>query len=141
MMTYSEFYAFLHQHDHAVLATVSPAGTPEAALVGFAVNEALELVFDTSKLSRKFANLMACPAVALVIGWEDDVTLQYEGEASALAATELDAFKALYFARFPAGRERESWPDIAYIVVRPRWVRYSDFRPTPPLIIEMSLEA
>ena len=26
-------------------------------------------------------------------------------------------------------RERERWPDIAYVRVRPRWVRYSDFQP------------
>ena len=43
---------------------------------------------------------------------------------------------------FPDGPTRLSWPGIAYFRVRPRWVRYSDFRVTPtrdaPLVVERS---
>jgi hypothetical protein len=28
------------------------------------------------------------------------------------------------------------WPDIAYFVVRPRWIRYSDYDQRPPRIEE-----
>jgi hypothetical protein len=48
--------------------------------------------------------------------------------------TELDRLKALYFALFPDGREREALPDIAYIRVKPVWLRSSDFRVTPPAL-------
>ena len=44
-----------------------------------------------------------------------------------------------YFAVGPDGREREQWPDIAYVRVRPRWVRYSDFGQAPPRIEELTL--
>jgi hypothetical protein len=30
-----------------------------------------------------------------------------------------------------------AWPGIAYFVVRPRWIRYSDFAQKPPRIEEM----
>jgi hypothetical protein len=31
-----------------------------------------------------------------------------------------------------------SWPGIVYFVVRPAWIRYSDFDQDPPLIREFS---
>jgi hypothetical protein len=64
------------------------------------------------------------PAIALVIGWDDGCTVQYEGVADEPSGAELDRLKALYFARFPDGREREALPDIAHIRVKPverRW--------------------
>jgi len=30
-----------------------------------------------------------------------------------------------------------NWPDIAYFVVRPRWIRYSDYDQKPPIIEEV----
>jgi hypothetical protein len=41
-----------------------------------------------------------------------------------------------YFESFPDGRERQSWPGITYIRARPTWLRFSDFGPDPPEIIE-----
>ncbi|RXZ42621.1 pyridoxamine 5'-phosphate oxidase family protein [Crenobacter cavernae] len=138
-MTRHEIYEFLRLNDHAVLATVGADGRPEAALVGFIVTPALELVLDTSQLSRKYQNLRLNPQVALVIGWKDKVTLQYEGTACEPVGDELAHCKQAYFAHFPDGPEREGWPDIAYLLVRPRWLRYSDFGREPPQIIEMTL--
>jgi hypothetical protein len=31
-----------------------------------------------------------------------------------------------------------SWPGIVYFVVRPQWIRYSDFDQEPPLIREFT---
>jgi len=30
-------------------------------------------------------------------------------------------------------------PDIAYFVVRPRWIRYSDYDKRPPIIEEIAI--
>jgi hypothetical protein len=39
---------------------------------------------------------------------------------------------------FPDGVERrESWKNIAYFVVEPKWIRFSDFNKIPPLIEEI----
>jgi hypothetical protein len=54
---------------------------------------------------------------------------------------ELARLKAAYFARFPDGREREAWPGIAYVRVRPTWARFSDFRGPEPRVVELSGEA
>jgi hypothetical protein len=67
-----------------------------------------------------------------VVGWDLGQTIQLEGAATILAGPELDACKPDYLAMWPDGRSRERWPDIAYIRLRPHWLRYSDFAQTPP---------
>lgn len=137
-MTHADFHGFLRQHRLAVLSTVCD-GAPQAALVGIAVTDDLEIVFDTVTGSRKYANLLADPRVALVAGWDYGQTVQIEGSADTVAGEELAAYKEVYFAVWPDGRERERWPDIAYVRVRPRWLRYADYSCAPPRIEELRL--
>ncbi len=137
-MTPANFLAFLRQHRLAVVSTARD-GAPQAAVVGIAVTDALDIVSDTVTTSRKYANLIADPRVALVVGWDFGQTVQVEGWAAVLAGDELAACKQVYFAVWPDGRERERWPDIAYIRVRPRWLRFSDYGTTPPRFEELTL--
>ncbi len=131
-----KLFDFIGRQKLAVLATVDPDGSPQAALVGIAVTPQLEIVLDTVDSSRKYRNLMASPAASFVVGWEDEITLQYQGRAAALESDELERYKEVYFARWPDGRDRQSWPGIAYFVVRPEWIRYCDYDQRPPLIEE-----
>jgi pyridoxine/pyridoxamine 5'-phosphate oxidase len=133
-----EILGFLQRHELAVIASVSPSGAPEAALVGIAVTPQLEIVFDTLASTRKVANLRRTPRVALVVGWEDEQTLQLEGLADEPAGAELARLKESYFSRFPEGRERQSWPGITYVRVKPLWARLSDFRGAEPRIDELT---
>ena len=43
------------------MSTVNDSGTPEAALMGFALTQANEVVFDTLSTSRKAVNLANNP--------------------------------------------------------------------------------
>lgn len=117
---------FLREHKLGVVSTASPSGAPEAALVGIAVTDELELVFDTLSTTRKVANLRANPRVAIVVGgWgEREVTAQLEGIADELVD---DRLRAAYYAVYPDGRERAKWPNMIYVRVRITWARYSDF--------------
>ena len=135
-METARLVAFIREHSLGVEATVVAGGAPQAAVVGLVVNDALELFFDTLESTRKFANLKSNPKIALVIGWDHEQTVQYEGVADVPTGAGLEAFLALYFARFPDGPQRRSWPGIQYVRVRPRWIRYSDFRVDPPVIFE-----
>ena len=137
-MTRSELYEFLRKNRLAVVSTVNPA-SPQAAVVGIAVTETLDVIFDTLSTSRKFANLRADPRIALVV-WDSAVTVQYEGVADLPAGADLDACKRFYFEAWPDGPEREKSPDIAYVRIRPRWIRYSDFGQTPARIEELMFE-
>ena len=130
---------FMRVHRLAVQASVSAAGVPQAAMVGFAVTDQFEIVFDTLQTTRKAQNLRQNPHVAFVIGgWvpDDERTVQYEGEADEPSGAELDRLKQVYYAAYPDGPGRRSWPGLIYVRVRPTWVRYSDYNKDPPEIVE-----
>ncbi|HXQ26285.1 MAG TPA: pyridoxamine 5'-phosphate oxidase family protein [Candidatus Acidoferrales bacterium] len=131
--------AFLRKHRLGVLATVSPTGEPESAVVGIAFTNNLELVFDTIDNTRKCQNLRKFPRIAFVIGWDEEITVQYEGIADEPNGAELEGLKDAYFAVYPDGRERQKWPGITYFRVRPTWARYSDFN-SPGTTIEFTKE-
>lgn len=135
-MNRTELLRFIRRSRLGVQASVSPSGAPQAAVVGFVATDELELFFDTLDTTRKHANLRRDPRIAFVIGWDDDETVQYEGVADEPRGEELDRLKAPYFARFPDGPARQSWPGIAYVRTKPRWIRHSDYRGAEPRIVE-----
>ena len=137
-MTRAELFAFISGCKLAVLGSVSPEGVPQSALVGIAVTEELEIVFDTLDTTRKFRNLTANSRASFVIGWVGEKTVQFEGEAFLPKGDELDRYKKIYFATWLDGPARQNWPGMVYFVVRPRWLRYSDFDQRPPVIEEHS---
>jgi len=134
MLTRDELLAFLRRHRFAVEATVAHDGAPQAAVVGFAVSDELEIVFDTLADTRKIANLRLERRIALVIGWDEERTVQIEGLADEPEGRERERLLAVYLAAWPDGRARLEWPGITHVRVRPRWARFSDFTATPPRI-------
>jgi pyridoxine/pyridoxamine 5'-phosphate oxidase len=137
-MTKSALYDFIQAHKLGVLGYVSPQGAPRSALVGIAVTPELEIVFDTVSSSRKYGDLCANPAASFVIGWEGEATIQYEGRAFQPTGAELARYQQFYFEAWPECRDHLSWPGVAYFVVLPQWIRYSDFDRRPPLIEEIT---
>lgn len=130
---------FLRGHRLAVQASVSPAGAPQAAVVGYGVSDRLEIVFDTVDATRKAQNLRRNSRIAFAIGGltaGEERTVQLEGVADEPAGVELEALKQVYYAAYPDGPTRLSWPGLIYIRVRPTWIRDSDYNARPPEIIE-----
>jgi pyridoxine/pyridoxamine 5'-phosphate oxidase len=126
-MTRADLLTFLQKHRLGVQSTVSPEGTPQAAVVGIAVTPDLEIVFDTVDSSRKCRNLRADPRIAFVIGWDAEITVQLEGIADEPAGAERDRLLETYFAVYPECRAHLAWKGITHFRVRPTWIRYSDF--------------
>lgn len=112
-MNSEQLVEFIRQRGLAVVATRGGGGggEPQAALVGVA------------------ANITADQRVALVIGWDDEVPLQCEGLADLPQDEDLLRCTTAYFEQYPGGRQRAASPDITHVRVRPRWMRYSDYRP------------
>ena len=94
-MIFSDLYTFIAAKPYAVLSTIAANGTPQSALIGIAVTPNLEIIFDTLTTTRKYANLLARPTCSLVIGWDDEQTLQYEGTAFLPSGPDLTATKPL----------------------------------------------
>lgn len=143
-MTRDELLSFLRRHRYAVQASVSPTGAPQAALVGVAVSDDLDIVFDTLATSRKAVNLASRGNIALVFGStapDASRSVQIEGTAHLLTVSAHDQLVALYLSLFPDGVERQASPDLIYLRVRPHWIRDSDFTVTPPRIEEWDAKA
>jgi len=137
-MTKDFVYEFIKRYRLAVISTHSLNNKPEAALVGMAISTDLEIVFDTVKTSRKYQNLLKNPSVAVVIGWDNETTVQFEGIATELNGADAPYYKEIYFEVYPDGRERDkTWPDIVHFKITPKWIRYSNFN-DPVMIEEMT---
>jgi hypothetical protein len=64
--------------------------------------------------------------------------VQYEGIVKIPTGIELDNLLKIYFDSFPEGKYRnENWNEIAYILIEPTWIRYSDYSKITPQIEEI----
>jgi hypothetical protein len=130
----------MRRRRYAVESSTAQDGSPQSAIVGTAVSDDFEVVFDTLGTSRKARNLRRGSPIALVFGsleGIDERTVQYEGIADEPAGADRERLVDLYLSVFPDGRERQSWPHLTYFRVTPRWLRFSDFNSTPPRIVEL----
>jgi hypothetical protein len=135
---------FLRSRRYAVQSSLHPSGAPQSAIVGIAVSDDFEIVFDTLATSRKGQNLRRRTEIAFVMGsleGDDERTVQYEGRADEPMGAERARLTELYLSVFPDGRERQTWPGLTYIRAKPSWLRYSDYNVDPPEIVELDGEA
>jgi general stress protein 26 len=139
-MTRDDLLTFVRGHRWAAVSTVSPFGEPQGSVVRMVATDTFELVFDTTDTTRKATNLRHNAKVALVIGWDNDQTIQIEGLADELGGPELERLKQLYSSTYPDYcRTRQLMKGLIYFRVRPKWMRYSDFRKNPANVITVNL--
>ncbi len=138
-MSRASLYVFMAEHRYGVVSSISPTGTPQSALVGIAVTEQLEIIFDTLRSTRKYRNLKARPACSFVLGFPGEKTLQLEGKAMEPDGAERTRYQEAYFLTWPDGRDRLGWSGMTHIVVRPTWMRFSDFDQRPPFFEEITI--
>jgi len=139
-MTAADLLVFMRSRRYAVEASVTAGSAPQAAIVGIAVTDRFEIVFDAIEISRKIQNLRVNRRIAFVIGGTDgdERTAQYEGIADEPHGAELVRAKQFYFEVFPESRDHQRWPGITYVRVTPVWIRFSDYNVNPPSIVEFA---
>lgn len=125
--TRKKLHDFIWARGQGVIATTGSAGQPEAALMDIAVTPDLQLIFETTDQTRKFANLRARPGVAFVIGWDGNETLQYDGIAEEPEGRALAEARKLYVAAFPEKISHLNWPGNHHFRARPVWIRFSSY--------------
>lgn len=132
-----ELLAYMRSHRLAVVSTLGGDGAPQAAYVGVATTDGLEIVFDTVSSSRKDANLLRDPRIAVTFSGPGEQTLQYEGLAFSVSTSEArDApYREAYYRAWPDGPARLTWTGLVYWRIEPHWLRYSDYD-RGPLIVE-----
>lgn len=125
-------FDFIKKHKLGVVASVSGDCLPQAAVVGIAVTEDLELVCSSFITSRKYKNLKTNPNVAVVIGWEQDRTVQYEGVAEELDVDEgeNDPLRTI-LADIPSIAKYIPREHKVFYKIKPKWIRFSDLSVEP----------
>lgn len=130
---------FIKDHNLMVISSVNEQGNPEAAVVEFGELPDMTIIIDTLKTSRKYRNLQKRSDIALVIGWDQNITVQIEGKALELTGKKLEQAKQAYFEKNPRARKWGDKPKIAYFAIKPYWIRYSDLNQHPWQVKEFEL--
>ena len=132
-------FDFIKKQKLAVISTVGVDNKPESAVLEFGETEELELIFDTFTSSRKYKNLQTNKNVSFVIGWDEDITVQYEGVAEEIRGEDAKKYKQAYWDKNPKAKRWELREGIVYFKATPKWIRYSDLNKDPWDIFEVSL--
>ncbi len=129
---------FIKKNKLAVLATVGEAA-PESSVLEFGETDDLKIILDLFTSSRKYKNMKVNPNVSLVIGWDENITIQYEGIAEELSGEEKNKYQNEYWKKNPEAKRWADQKGIAYFKVTPKWIRYSDLNSHPWEIFEVEL--
>jgi general stress protein 26 len=113
---------FLNERKYCVISTVDANDKPESAFVAYS-NEGLELFIGTSNKSRKFANLIANPSVAVVVA-DETGEVQYEGQAMVVDPENYSEVEESHLSKIPGSRKYRDDPTQVYIHISPTWIRY-----------------
>ena len=73
-----------------------------------------------------------------MVGYSGEQTLQLEGVAEELRGDTREERLEVYFAEWPECRSHLRWAGITYFVIRPHWLRFSDYDQKPPSILEFT---
>ncbi len=116
-----------------VFATASKDGKPASAVLGYAIKEDLTILLSTQKTTKKYANIVENPRVALNFGWSfSEINIQYEGECSILdSGEEHEQLEAFFFQQNPHAEKFKN-PNLVILKIRPTWIRLNDLTVTPP---------
>lgn len=129
---------FIKKQKLAVISTVGE-NKPESAVLEFGETDDLEIIIDTFTSSRKYKNLQTNKNVSFVIGWDEDITVQYEGIAEEVKGDEAKRYKQAYWSKNPKAQRWDSREGITYFKITPIWIRYSDLNKDPWDIFEIKL--
>ena len=112
---------------------------PQAAVVGIAVSDHFEIVFDTLARHARRRTCAPIPRSRSSSGAHGTATnapSSARGSQTSPAAGSWIGSSLCTTARFPDGPERRAWPGLIYVRVKPTWIRYSNFSADPPEIVE-----
>lgn len=128
--------SFLGKNKLAVLSTIDN-NKPESAVIFFSETKNLEIIFDTFNTYRKYKNLEDNQHVSLVIGWDDEITVQYEGVARELQGREIEEGVRVHLDKLPRMAKWYEMEQTRYFQVRPKWIRYANLGSNPHEIFEV----
>lgn len=130
-MNLNDVKQFLSQFDDCVLATVDDISQPEAATVGYTVDENFKIMFATNIGTRKAVNLKTNQKVALVVGFDGPKTVQIEGVAEVVDKEEHKSRISIHLEKIPGAKEFADKEGQTYYLITPTWLRFTDYTQSP----------
>lgn len=116
--------SFLKERAFCVISTVNTNGMPESAMVGFTSTKTFDIIIGTSNQSRKYANFIQNPNVAVVVG-DDGGTVQLEGSAELLAdETYVAMVENGEITALPGVDLYRKDPNQIFVKIVPSWIRF-----------------
>lgn len=135
-MTILDVQDFLKEFDCCVISTVDTSGQPEAATVGFSVDDEMKFVIATKSSTRKAQNLAGNNKVAFVVGFDGAKTLQLEGATELLDKDKHQERIELHFEKVPGARKYSAEGGENYYLITPTWLRFTDYTQSENPIFE-----
>lgn len=132
-MKLQDITEFLNQFETCVIATVDQDGKPEAATVGFSVDDDFKILVATNQKTRKAANLSKNNKVALVVGFNGPKTVQIEGLAEKVDEAKCQDRINLHFQKVPAAKKFAGEAGQNYYLITLTWLRFTDYTQKPPI--------
>ncbi len=127
---------FLSKQRFLVVATTWEH-QPQAAVVAFSNSSVFEIIFSTFDTTRKFRNVQSDSRVALVIGWDEFVTVQCEGVAHVTTGNEEVECKRVHIEKHPESEKYSFDQRNRYLKVVTQWIRYTDITCDPEFTFEI----
>lgn len=124
------------------LATASPTGLPQVAVMAFAVLDSGHLLLNTDIHSRKVKNINQNAHVALTVGWDTSKkNYQVQGDASVIIEEDVahKTYKEIFYGQNLQLEAFRNIPNHVFIRILPTWVRVNDFTMRPPMVREFQL--
>lgn len=134
---HSKIAAFLATEPHGVISTVHGDGSVESALVAFSETPELQITIGTDQGTRKFANILREPRVALVVTDNELLEVQLEGRARVTENGEHEECKKRHLVKNPKTAKYAEEPGQRFIVIEPTWIRFTDRRTEPTTVEEL----
>lgn len=132
-MNINDVKQFLELFKTCVISTVSQGGQPEAATVGFSVDDDFKIMIATNEKTRKAANLAVNNRVAFVVGFDGPRTLQIEGMAVRVNLKEAKDRIDLHFKKVPGAQKFAGELGQNYYLITPNWLRFTDYTNENPI--------
>lgn len=136
MTVLSTAKAFLASQPFCVVSTVGDGGAPQSAFVAFSESDDFEIAIGTFVDSRKFRNVVRDPRVSIVVSG-DDKTVQIEGTARVATGAEEERVRAQHLTKNPSAKKYAYDSRESFVIVTPRWMRYTDFTTDPDTVEEL----
>ena len=115
----------IKMHNVCVLATCLKDKT-EAAAMNFVVDDNFIFYLQTSRLYRKYRNLVKNKNVSLVIGFKMPC-VQIDGIAEFLKPEEIEIIKPFMIEKLPDSEGFIKSRETVFIKVKPKFLRMTDF--------------